>query len=535
MAEGGRTKAEDLGRPAGDSITIKRPWGALETTGVIFGPMLMILGFVAEMNGARGLALVLAISGLLTLIAAITWRRMGGPGALTLQLHEQGLLAVRGRQRLPLAWADIKGSACEVREHYANGKFTGYFLHWRLWKKPDFKSTPVLVVRGRKRVKDADSAALVELVAALVTGTAEAWIAAIARGEALVGEGFSLQGDRLTVGTQVVPLVDISEAMITGGQLKVWIKDESLPSVSLPATAANASQLRHVLSSEIEKRGSEREAAADSGGLGRVIFERTVSRGNLLGAPIVAVMVMGIAALGLVGMLDDHDMQGAALCILFIVAAPIACTIWGLWMWRFAFRCHQRGVYRSGLMGATEIRYVDLKQFGYTATRHYTNGVYTGTHINMRFIPTDRDAKEIAYSKRVTSDDDELDRLRDHVSRVIASQMLAELQTYGEVQWTHSVRFLREGLSFRAAKILGKGELVTLPWERIHTFTFHNGVFALQEVGNTKPVLNIPISELNFFPGFIALGMIMEPDEQPEEPPLDEEADSLSGLPSGFN
>jgi hypothetical protein len=178
--------------------------------------------------------------------------------------------------------------------------------------------------------------------------------------------------------------------------------------------------------------------------------------------------------------------------------------------------------------------YLEVGQFSYGATRNYYNGAYTGTTVNMRFLPVNPGGKSITYTATVRNADDELDGLRDHVSRVVGSHMLDRLHQDGEVLWTANATLTREGVRFRKAKFIGTGDEVLLPYSQISGINFATGVFQLFETGNVDPVLKITVSEMNFFPGFMALSMIMAPEEEaaaaPEEPPPDE----VSGLPAGF-
>jgi hypothetical protein len=111
--------------------------------------------------------------------------------------------------------------------------------------------------------------------------------------------------------------------------------------------------------------------------------------------------------------------------------------------------------------------------------------------------------------------DDDLEELRDFISRQLADRMAQQLSTGQPVQWTPNLVFLREGIQYRPAGLLGIGrkEPHFLPYDAYGGCNLNEGVFFLFVKGNNKAVMSEPCSASNFFPGFYLLMMMTAPSE----------------------
>jgi hypothetical protein len=188
------------------------------------------------------------------------------------------------------------------------------------------------------------------------------------------------------------------------------------------------------------------------------------------------------------------------------LAGAVACGVGALHTHRMAFRCHEYGVHQSGLTGTRQLRYLEVASFSYAATRHFVNGSYTGTSFALSFDPVaERAGQRIAYRTQLPNSDDELDNLRDHISKVIAGRMARELNAGQPVAWTPNLRFVPEGLEFRPSGFFGRKEPFVLPYHEIANFELQQGVFHVWKRGGTKSVVQEPVSQPNFFPGFFLL------------------------------
>src|SRR6185369_16616775 len=115
-----------------------------------------------------------------------------------------------------------------------------------------------------------------------------------------------------------------------------------------------------------------------------------------------------------------------------------------------SFRCHEHGVWKKTLLGSRSLCYADLSRFQFSAVKHYHHGAYLGTQVTMRFVPSATGGKSMRYSTRTKGEDDDLDRLRDSVSRLLADNMAQRFTTGESIPWTKNLEFTPEGIRYRA-------------------------------------------------------------------------------------
>jgi hypothetical protein len=219
---------------------------------------------------------------------------------------------------------------------------------------------------------------------------------------------------------------------------------------------------------------------------------------------------------------------GAPICLLLDEKDPFilgvlmgiggnALLLGGIALLFSSFRCHERGVVKKNLLGEKTLRYTDVGSFTYGATRHYHNGAYTGTHLNLSFKPAEGvQASAISYFTTVQGQDDDLDELRDFISRAIASRMLERLQNNQPVVWTPNLEIHPSGIRYRPAGFFGKKEPIFLPFTQYGGHNLHEGHFHLFEQGKPKSVFNEPCSAENFFPGYFLLVMLEQSGNEAE-------------------
>jgi hypothetical protein len=329
----------------------------------------------------------------------------------------------------------------------------------------------------------------------------------LARGRSVLGECWVWESKELTVrdrkATQVVPLAEVSAANIVDGKICIWRSGRDDAFARVPLDSANASVFWQLLTEHVAKL-PQSDAPPPEGQLGRIIFERSPKRGSVLALVFLAGICVLVALLfTVVGLTGQTPM------ILVGVGALVAAVAFGvgaLHTQRMAFRCHEYGVYQSGLMGERQLRYLEVACFSYAATRHFVNGSYTGTSFALSFEPVvEKSGQRIAYRTQLPNADDELDNLRDHISKVIAGRMARELNAGQPVAWTPNLRFVPEGLEYRPSGFFGRKEPFILPYREIANFELQQGMFHVWKPGATKSVVQEPVSQPNFFPGFFLL------------------------------
>ena len=341
------------------------------------------------------------------------------------------------------------------------------------------------------------------------------------RGEELVGDGWILERQELVLRAGKVedahPLSELSAVDLVDGKVCLWLGADAEPTAKIPAGSPNALILARILSKELAAR-PKRDDDHIGDGLGRILFQRdnSTSRGTLGCSGLVVFLIAALGAwimfecLFLLKVVDEAGVfMGATLA--FGIPA-----IWSvLYMFRRkVFRCHTRGVCML-TRREKRLMYEDIGSFTYGATRHYYNGVYTGTVFNLRFEPRSEQAGDrITYTATIKNADGELDNLRDHISQVLAFKMLKRLQDGREVKWAGAT-FQQDGLELPSTKMFGRGEPRHLPYGEIAGTNMEDGHFYLFATGEKKSVFGTPVSAKNFFPGLILLQLILNP-PQPE-------------------
>jgi hypothetical protein len=163
-------------------------------------------------------------------------------------------------------------------------------------------------------------------------------------------------------------------------------------------------------------------------------------------------------------------------------------------------------VRRKWLFGTQQLKYADVDTFTYSAVRQFVKGVYAGTNFTLTFTSrADGKPRKLTYSRKLRNADADLDHLRDSVSQLIANRMAREFGEGRSVVWTDGLRFLPEGLEYRASGFLGRKAPIVLPYSQILGHDANQGVFWLWIQGRKKPVVKENMALPNFFPGYMFL------------------------------
>jgi hypothetical protein len=339
----------------------------------------------------------------------------------------------------------------------------------------------------------------------------------------IVGTNWSLTRDDVSyqpegkskADEESVPVRNITAAEIVDRNVCLWADGEDLPFFKVPLGTPNATALLVMIS---KLNQSKPASGADAKGLGRVIFERNAGwkKVAIFGAVIFGLLLIAGGVLMLVFQMKNppaslgmYFLAGGL--ILFGIGLPVA----GWYQRINLLRCHERGLHRNINGKITEMRYEEIRSFTYTAMRNYYNGAYTGTIVSLLF--TSYDGASTKYTATFKNADEELDNLRDHVSRVMAGTMLKKLEAGQDVPWTDEMSFEPDGLDIRGRKgVFGKTKDQFLEWTDIDTYGMDLGQFAIYAYGEKKPVYQTTVSQANFFPGFYLFLMKKFPAPLPE-------------------
>jgi hypothetical protein len=167
---------------------------------------------------------------------------------------------------------------------------------------------------------------------------------------------------------------------------------------------------------------------------------------------------------------------------------------------------HEHGLRVRGRGGWRVVRYPDVTEMTFKATRVFVNGVYTGTNQEMG-LRTDAGEKPAVFRhtyKEKTGlatgygEGTPLNGLADVLTGLIARQMADRLQRGEAVPWGRAL-----SITPRGVEVVNRGGgRLEVEWDRIGRVDVQQGVFRLWVAGDPKPRAQMMVAEPNFFPGY---------------------------------
>ena len=409
------------------------------------------------------------------------FRWLGGPTEVEVQ--DSQVVAVRVKRTSKFSAGILKGT---VRR-------------FEVWTAGSDKP---MCMTNRTVVNGADP--LAALMARVIEDLKQRTAAGLACGAVLEGDGWNLAAMHLSVArgrnVENLPFAEIDKAAVFDGKICFWRRGQDEPAARIRPDSKNAAVLLSLTSEWIEHQregaGGQSEAASGGSGMGRLLFERRRNDGFWLG---LLFAVLGGAAGAI--LLCDRDTVPLGMALL---AAAAASLILGAIFGRCLFRCYELGLTRRRGRGEFRLLYQEIAEFTYNATRMFYKGVYTGTQLSLTFRAH---RGTVRYRAKVQNLDADLNELRDHIAKLIASRMLCQLRSGGAVPWMSDVVFLPQGLQFRRSRMLGlaSGPPEILPYGQIRGVNLNEGAFSLYGDAEAKPLISKPVGSPNFFPGYYAV------------------------------
>jgi hypothetical protein len=394
------------------------------------------------------------------------------------------------------------------RSNYTNGLLQSTTRTFDVWVEGESGSERIKIAN---RIGLGASDPLMPLVERVHAHLYERAHSALAAGQPFDGEDWTLHADELIVNTRrnarSVRFEDLAAAEIFDGRLCVWKHGQDEPVLRIPISSANTHVLLQLLRERIAASSANGEPRSGDE-LGRILFERKPDSGMVwlmwLAPPAFAVALAITIFLG--AFRGDRGAGGVGLAICFVIAG-----LWGLSLTQsIAFRVHEQGVRRKWLFGTQQLKYADVDTFTYSAVRQFVKGVYAGTNFTLTFTSrTNGKSRKLTYARKLRNADADLDHLRDSVSRLIANRMAAEFGQGRSVVWTDGLRFLPEGIEYRASGFFGRKPPIVLPYSQILGHDANQGTFWLWIQGKKKPVVKENMAQPNFFPGYMFLTRLL--------------------------
>jgi hypothetical protein len=134
----------------------------------------------------------------------------------------------------------------------------------------------------------------------------------------------------------------------------------------------------------------------------------------------------------------------------------------------------------------------------------------------MRFVPEAKGGQKLKYSTRTKGDDDDIERLRDSVSGILAQRMAEKFGAGEIVRWTKNIEFTPEGIRYRAIGFVVRKAPQMLRWKDYVRWEMSRGVIRLFARGAKKAVMTENSCAENFWPGFYFLQRLMHQEQHAE-------------------
>jgi hypothetical protein len=455
--------AARLGAPAGEPAR----FGPLPL-GHYAGSILLVLAGIALLFGlADPLLRIPVLVGAVVCIAPgayLLYRRTRNRGTLT--PHERGVAVALASRRFAFTFDELERVTVVQKEQLNNGVRTGLRRSVALQGASDR-------VRFESFTRDNTPDTVGEAAEARVMS-----------GGSLRGAGWAVDsaGLRAKRGAPV-PLAEITAAGIHQDRLSLWRGEEAEAFFTVAAASANARVLHALVA-----RRLERQPERPTRGMGRLLFQKSSSR---LTAGVAALFGIVVAGTGLA----TGDAAVMALCSFL----GLLCVVGGAALLRQRFQAFEMGLVRRTLFGERTVLYADVERLTYVATRHYYNGVYTGTQL---VIKCGTAHGTVSFSSTVRGQESDLEGLREHMARIVARKLYTRLQQETEVPWVNGVKISRTGLRFRRHKMIGRGEEVFRPWSELR-FSIQEGFLHLFEPDQKKSTAWFECGTENFYPGLV--------------------------------
>ena len=412
-----------------------------------------------------------------------------------------GFDVINRKQEFHVPDNSVTSLALKTKRNYAGGELKSIFRQFVIWS--DEEDGPITL---ETTLVDKWPDPLATLTARLWKQVLEHSKSALQAGRPFDGDGWRLDVQEFTWGKpaqqQSVARLEITACEEFDGQICIWRRGQDDAVAKFPTNGRNVCLLPQLLESPEKPAGAAAEE--ETAGLGRILFERRARRTPRLLAYAGGGLLVFIGGVLLIVEEIEAKVTGVGM-----IAVGVLCLVWAYSMAYSVFRCRERGVHKSGLFGQQELRYVDVGTFTYSATRHYHNGVYVGTHIGLHFVPLPEvKAAKINYTTTIMNEDASLDELRNFIAKAIAVRMASRLAAGEAVPWTQNLTLLPNGIQFRPQGFIGRKAVQTLPFENYGGQNLEQGVFYLFRQGEKKPVMSEQVSAPNFFPGYFLLLML---------------------------
>jgi len=228
-------------------------------------------------------------------------------------------------------------------------------------------------------------------------------------------------------------------------------------------------------------------------------------------------LVLAPAGIAVIGNAQLHP----ELTMLGVVITLCALASWfGAWyLASFRFRCYENGVEELRLFSRKWFRYEDLLSFGYyESIIYYKSTIPISFTYALTFVPRPESGQEpIHFSIQPLIEEPIYQELRDHVSTILAEQMLAAFEKHGIAAWTRNMVLEQTGLRCVTPAASGSQQSFLIPYANICDHVVEGREFRLYRDQDKQPCLIEDTLSLNFFPGLLVFESILDSEDEQEE------------------
>ncbi len=482
-----------------------------------FGVAVMITGIIVGV-AANNLWLALALGGigLIMLFASFFVEAQRIRRLMWITLEPSRFTIIDNIGERSFNDDDIVSIALQYKDNFENGNHTSTTRTFRVWVVSSADRPEQIEMKSKIKVGNADSLhGYITRVVKLLKDRADN---ERLKNLSVLGEGWELTSKTLILrdpkkGETETPLSELVACMNIEEKLKLWKRGEDEAFAYVPLDAANAHLLHLFLEEELARRPDAEKNEQPAGQLGRVIFERKQKRSIGITSLVIAGLLLIIAMI-MVASLAGGNVKDAETLIIVAIVMSIISALLGLAAWislKSLFRCHQFGVYQRGIVGEKKLLYSEVDAFTCSATRHYHNGAYIGTHLKLAFIPkAELNKPKIVYKATVKNVDNSLDTMRDEIAKMIGSRLYREVKEGKSVKWNETLTLEPGQLRYIPTAFFGKSPPQSIAYQLISGQTLQQGALSLFQRGKPKPIVSAGSATQNFFPGYFAFLALWE-------------------------
>ncbi len=496
-----------LGNMSSESILVEGQLRGSDAIGLLVSVAVAFVSIPAILQGNRPAVAVLGAS---TIVAAVAATRL----VLTLRRRtrltttETGFILENSKGRREFQDGDVVRLAWLERDNYrgADPISTHRCMTLTLsgWPRP-------LAVRHTVRTDDSSDpwAAFYERVMSSYTSR----MAEHLKNNGIVaGPNWSLSNSTLTVGrepnTETFGIDELQDPLVIDEHVTVWRWGERRPVLRVPTESPDALLIETILPTLIEENGAKERVPDEDDPLGRLLFERRVSRVY----QVATWLGMGVCMFLGVGLLVARQPDTGVFSAVMLGGAALF-LVSGLANRKRLFRCHERGVVQESWTGERKLEYSQMHRLTYIEREHVYRSKFTafiavagGISVKMVFEPEPQSPlPTIRIHHSTWTPETSLGLLRDTAALNIAQRMATKIIEGETVPWTKVISFSPEGIHCLPAivRVGRKGQLV--PYHEIERVDLHDGVFYVWQTGRKSAVTWHDITINNFFPGYYLL------------------------------